>query len=164
MKKSLIVVMTVVCLLSMATIASANSGSAVLPAYYFNGVDSTTYSWTGIRISNITSSPINVKVTLYKQDGSLFSPITDYIATINVQNFISNLSDASCTFTLNGNATGIISIRKSPSPETFGYGKIEWNQDSNSIYGLIAFSSFAQFVNGQITSRYSVEINSGKPF
>lgn len=168
MKKTISLLTLVLCLLCAQTFTFAASGKAVIPFFdCFNVTGSATYSH--FTVSNITESTINVKVTLYKADGTIIKDDNNSSAgllrgTSTLANYNDNPSDnASITFTLEANKSGYFSLWAVPSQETFGYGTIEWTQDSKTIYGLVSFGNFVQS-NTSGPSRFAIPINGGLPF
>lgn len=153
MKKILVCLMVIGLLFSLGNAVFGNSGSADIPFY---GA-STTGAQTAINISNISISTISVKVTLYKNDGTILKDIgTDYIQGHNLSNFSDNLDSCSVSFILAANNSGYILIK---SADTYGYGLIEWTQDSKINRGLLAYGNY---IYGD--GRFAIPINNGLPF
>jgi len=132
-----------------------NSGSAFIPNYYCSQLGEITC----IFISNITNSDISVKVTLFKNDGTILTGYTSCLGFFN--NFKNNLTDCSASFTLGPNKSGYLIIGIPVASN--GYGIIQWNQNSNNVKGLVAHGQYFFDSNG-IRERYSIPINAGLPF
>ena len=164
MKKSLIVLTVLLSLFALSTVSYAASGKAIIP--YFHAETTTGINYTKFYISNITNNPINVKVTLFSKDGIVFKNVGSLIYTgVNLENLNTNLSDASLSYTLDSNKTSEIMFTHITLE--FGYGFIEWTQDSDSVYGLVAMAREIQnpcryFSKNPVFSHFP--INNGLPF
>ena len=163
MKRSLVVLTVLLSLFAGVAIVSANSGSAIIP--YFHAETATGINYTKIYISNITNNPINVKVTLFSKDGFVFKNVGSLITGTNMEGFNSNLSDASFSYTLDSNKSSMFMFNH--TSREFGYGLIEWTQDSDSVYGLVAMGKEIQnprsdYSGDPVFSNYP--INNGLPF
>lgn len=162
MKKLLVVLLVIGCLMGLATGVYAKTGSAIIP-HFQNGND----NYMGLFfITNITEQPINVKVTFYKTDGGLIVGDDNVRTTgitrcggASVINYNENLEDATVSFTLGANATVWVYQVNS----NIGYGMIEWSQNSKATVGLISFGRNQWVYNGQ-WNFYSIPINNGLPF
>lgn len=163
MKKLLIGLVAMVCLLGVVGVAYGNSGSAVIPGLYSSYTASTEYNVTVFRISNITNESIDVKIILYKQDGSLLSGSNYVYSQDNLNNYNGSLSDATVSFTLAPNAAGEIKFRQTTSNVIYGHGIIEWEQKSTAVYGLVV-SGFIVSRTAQGYDRFLLPINNGLPF
>lgn len=168
MRKLLSVILAIVCLLGVGSITLANSGQAILPHWFtYSAPNSTT--WNYICLSNITNAPISVTITLFKNDGSIFkddnSRITGLITAGAYLDYNEDPSNATVSFTLAPNSTGMITINSSISGYT-GYGIIGWNQASNAVHGLVAYSKSYAYASapGPNTDSHSIPINGGLPF
>lgn len=161
MKKLLICLVAMVCLLGVVGVTYGASGKAIIPTYSIAYGQAT--NTTLFRISNITNELIDVKITLYNPDGSLLSG-NGYVAeTGNLINYNENLTDATMSFSLNPNATGYIVLRKSTSNNIYGYGTIEWVQDSKVVNGLIVYG-FNALTGSENQSRSLIPVNNCLPF
>ena len=164
MKKALVVLTVLLSLFALSNISYAASGSAIIP--YFHAETTTGINYTKIYISNITNNPINVKVTLFSKDGTIFKNVGNLIyRSENLENFNTNLSDASLSYTLYNNKSSMIMFTHVANE--FGYGLIEWTQDSDSVYGLVAMGKEVQnpnkdFRGDPVFTNYP--INNGLPF
>jgi hypothetical protein len=154
MKKLLTVLILVICLFCFSSLVFANSGSAIIPCYWTDGPTLQTFFF----ISNITSSEIHIKITLFKDDGTILNGSTTGYGKI--ENFQNNLTDCSISFTLGPNKSGYFGIN---AAATNGYGIIQWDQNSSTIKGLVAHGEF-NYYNGNLNSRFSIPINNGLPF
>jgi len=113
----------------------AASGKAIIPPGDFRHITSSAYYEQIYFVANITSSPIIVKITIYNQSGSMIrTGFTSFSS--NLTNFIVNPGDSSVSFTLSANATG--AVLYTPTTIGFGYGIIQWSQNSSELFGLIA--------------------------
>ncbi len=159
MKKILVCLMVVVCLLGLGSVAFGKSGSAIIPHFDASGSVQAYYLY----ISNITSEPISVVVTLYKQDGSIVigSNVSNYGAGISDWNI--NPNNATVSFTLDSNCTAEVYTTSSLVGTTWGYGNIEWSQNSRASQGLVAYA-FAECNSAYHFTKNDVMINNGQPF
>lgn len=148
-----------------STIVLANSysmGKAVIPSYEVAPTCATHFY-----VSNITDFPINVIMTLYKEDGSLLTDDNNIskgviVGSGQLLNYCDKNTDSTVTFTLNAHCTGEVSVMY-PNPLQRGYGVIQWNQDGNALQGLVAWGHMA-FYKSSEESRAAIEINGGLPF
>ncbi len=168
MKKSVIILTLFIALSAIGNAATAR-GQAVIPMFY-NSHEHVPY----FVFSNITDSQITVKVTFYKENGTILSdsgqsdPTNNgIIKGINVNSFDDSSSEYSVSFTINAHCSGIIYLH-TPSGMIYGHGRVEWLQDnSKAIKGLVA-GVFAHLRNDYTEKRgdamYSIQINNGQPF
>lgn len=162
MKKFLVCLVTMVCLLSLSTVTLANSGSAILPYISWSYTSSTHYRNPEFTVSNITNQPITISITVYNSDGTVLDG--KYFKTSgNAQNLIANpSSETSVSFTLNAYCTGGTYISGITG---MGYGRITWsNSDPNTSQGIVAtIGHYTQ--NSQMSfSSTVIPINNGLPF
>ena len=155
----------VTCLVgSSETVSASNysTGKAVIP-YYSQYPELLTW----ISVSNITDNPIDVTVTLYKTDGTIFTDDnnidTGLITGIHLQNYSDQVTDATLTFTLNAHSTGWFKIMYSPTDNN-GYGIIKWSQNSNELHGVVANGGYYEHLSNGEISRQALTINGGLPF
>jgi hypothetical protein len=169
MKRFKFLVMSLVlvtCLIGSQATSSASSyssGKAVIPTYW-----SAVYDQTGIRVSNITDSPINVIVTLYLADGTMLTDDSSsttgmIVGTSTLLNYNDQNTDSTVTFTLNAHCTGSFTIEE--GTRNSGYGIIQWTQNGNALQGLVAYAQlYTNKSDYNEASRASIEINCGLPF
>ncbi len=174
-KTGIVFILSLFMLVILTTYSYAESfayGKAYIPfnsiAYY----SSSNEVYTQIQFSNISDDIISVKITLYKQNGTVYKDTNGSISSgyitgdsSTMSNYNDNISSENTTtvFSLNAHSSGYINIRNDPS-STYGYGVIEWNQDNSTVrFGMIAQSCVNQAYNGT-TIKYPVAINSGLPF
>ncbi len=143
---------------------------AVKPLFHFSHLSflhPLFYSKFICTISNITDSFIDVKVTLHDRTGNILTDngsknsgnVTSYYDLISYDD---NISDGTASLQLSSNATVIFNYQ-APSSDHFGYGTIEWEQETtNNIVGLTS-SCVIQYNNGNSSER-SVSINGDMPF
>lgn len=149
-------------LLVIPSVVQAKSGSAVIPFYYIEKSSNHTDK-TILYISNITDQPISVDITLFTKEGTIFKDTAgDHIFISNVSSYSLNNINSTLSFNLNSNATTYIVLKSELTTQKYGYGVIEWSQDSNNTYGLVASGSYLQARPG--TSRFAMQINDSKPF
>lgn len=161
MKKSVIILAIVLLtVLGVFGVASAKTGSAVIPHYTTHTYSSTDRVRTLIYVSNITDQPIAVEMTCYQNDGTILKGAGTYINGVDVLNFADS-TNGSVTFTLDAHQTGLIILQD--GNQFKGYGTIEWSQDSDAVYGLVAHGYGAYQVTGN-DGRYAIPINNGEPF
>lgn len=160
MKKLLVILLVGMCLLGVAGVTYGKSGSAVIPSFWNQYFSASNKKWTVILVSNITDEPIAVKLTFFSKDGSI---LTTGITSENVSNFTTSVTNASCSFDLTGKTTGNIVI--DTSSLNYGFGLIEWSQDSNTVYGLVAHGAQTHMISTSTGyNRYAIPINNGLPF
>ena len=109
---------------------------------------------TCLSVSNISNNDVNIKVTLYKQDGS------KYLGSIE---FAENISSLDQDTLLAANGTAYFCLARS-SGGSFGYGKIsttEVNEENGNSF-VIAHSRQVLVSGGYHSS--GVPINNGMPF
>lgn len=164
MKRLLIGLVAMVCLLGMVGVAYGNSGSAIIPSFMTTYTSSTQYVNTLLRITNITNEPIDVKISLFQINGSLLSG-TKYVASYdNVNNLNTSLTDATVSFSIDPNSTcQIIFNTLTSSSITYGYGRIEWYQGSKASVGLVVFG-YNTYKDSMGYDRAVLPINNGLPF
>ena len=123
----------------------AGSGKAIVP--YWSASASAS---TDIRVSNITTHPIIVKVTFFDRSGNELAP-SSYV---NFQNGNTQVAPK---------ATG--QVRISSSSSKFGYAVIEWEneQDQNDAVALVAHGVY-QVIESSRRTNASISINNGLPF
>ncbi|MGE0268611.1 MAG: hypothetical protein AB7S78_09185 [Candidatus Omnitrophota bacterium] len=157
---------------SMASAASA-SGSAVGTPLYWHWASGTERSAPIIFVTNITSSSINVTLTIYDEDGSILTdtdddpldgPLRATGATLTNYDDSRSADGDSVTFTLAANDTARFRvIEYNTSDYHSGYVRIEWAQDSDAVVGLIAsidHETHGSDGEGHLTG----VINAGLPF
>jgi hypothetical protein len=160
MKKLLFVFSLLTVLISTASLpASAASGKATVPPGDYRYFGSTSYHQLMYFVSNITSNPITVKITLYNNAGSIVT--TGFTASPNLTNVVVNPGDSSVSFTLAANATGYLMYNTSSLD--WGYAIIAWTQDGSVPYGLIADVAESLTINNTWTAR-TLAVNNGLPF
>lgn len=146
---------------SISLPAFAASGKAIVPPFDTRYYSSTVNYGESFLITNITSSPLTVKISIYSQTGSI---ITTGLSVLvgNVTNFVLNPGDSSASFTLAANAT--VHILYSPSTLDCGYATIAWTQDNSSAqYGLIADVKEGLQAGSSYTQR-TLAVNNNMPF
>jgi hypothetical protein len=141
--------------------ALAASGKAIVPPFDARFINSNVYYGESFFVTNITSNPITVKITIYNQTGAMVT--TGLTAgTTSVTNLVVNPGDSSVSFTLAANATG--SITYSPTTLDAGYATIAWSQDGSSVqYGLIA--DVKEYLTwGSTSTQRTISVNNNLPF
>jgi hypothetical protein len=145
-----------------AQASSYSTGKAVIPAYLTSSSAKTVFS-----VSNITDEQISVTVTLYEKDGTIItddnSSSAGRITGSNLLNYDDQNTDSTLTFTLDAHCTGYFSTNYTSSVK-FGYGVIQWQQDSNALLGLVVVGAENIYVDTDADSRYLVPVNNGLPF
>jgi len=170
MKKSklfILLICILVCAFGFNTYATSTSstyasGKAVIPSFTQQAnID------TNLNVSNITNAPINVTITLYNYDGTVITDDNDAnagkIRGTNLLNYDDQNTNTTASFTLNGHSTGVVNIYFYTSLN-YGYGVIQWSQDSDNINGLVVQGSYLNRETTGETSRYGIPINNGMPF
>lgn len=160
MKKLLqVLVLLTVLIYCISIPAFAASGKAIVPPGDFRYFSASLNYNHMYFVSNITNSPITVKITIFGKSGSVIT--TGISGSSNVTNFTVNPGDCSVSFDLDANATGYVTY--SPTTQEWGYATIEWSQDSSAPYGLIA--DVKEGLTG--TTGYGIRtlaVNNGMPF
>ena len=162
MKKLLICLMVVVCLLGLAGTSFGSNGKAIIPSVVWNYSSSNNNTIPYILVTNITDTLITITVTIYNPDGTI---LHSGLYSNNVSDFNSSLTDASASFTLAPNVTGGIYVNNSNiTSSVFGYGRISWNNDSTTTQnGVMAHTYLVKTSNGAQTI-VPIFVNSGLPF
>lgn len=150
---------------------SSNSVETATGKAILNEVACDASNCTYFTSSNITDSPINVKVTIYKHDGTLLTDdgssssgiirIAD--AASVMQNYSDNNNDSTLTYTLPAHTTGTIVITNAI---TFrGYGVVQWSQsNSSAVVAMVAEANVQVWAPGTAVDRYYVPVNGGNAF
>lgn len=123
---------------------------------------------TQINFSNITVASINVTVTFFNYDGTVIKDSgSTLFSSNNANSFNGNpTSNKSATFSIDANESAYI-VFQATSPYKYGYMLVEWSQDSNAIYGLLANGRYFHSqlaTDKEREAMYSIPINAGKPF
>ncbi|MCG8515670.1 MAG: hypothetical protein MI740_16130 [Halanaerobiales bacterium] len=167
MKKALVVLTILLSLFAGVAIASANSGSAIIPHYQAYVNEQFRY-YTWVYLSNITDQDINVEVILYKRDGTILFDTDNNISGYYLSNYNENLPNATLSFTLGPNSFGKFGISSYDHHDiatTAGYGIIKWEQDSKAVHGLVAQAiGFLVLKSNPVHPQLSIPINNGLPF
>ena len=135
------------CLLLVSNVAFAGSGKAIIPMWHAvaNGKH-----FTDVRLSNITSNNIEVKVTFYNTDG------TKVTSGITYWDFINGNTQ------LSPNSSGRLRI----DTAGYGYATIEWNnvgETDDDVVAIIAHGERFLIQSGGIGVT-SLPVNQGLPF
>lgn len=170
MKKFLSFVLMVTILgLPMQAMATADArGAAIIPPYYGYLDGGGSFLGPYVNISNITNSTVTVKITLYKQDGTiLYDASTNatqgYFGSRYTNNFTEANSDFTATFDIDANETvQVFWPNVGTTLDTVGYGKIEWTIASSKLPVALIAGGFVASTSGE--SRYSFVVNNGLPF
>lgn len=142
----------------------AGSGIGIIPSYI---TDVSSNFRTFIYMSNITSVPANVTVTLYEADGQVVkdtggNPSTGYLQAFNVDHYSELNTNGTVTFTIPPNSTSTFALQS--TKYNSGYGKIEWEQPGASYTKALVAHSRTYRVKSGVESAYSTHINNGAPF
>ncbi|RXJ68036.1 hypothetical protein CRV08_09515 [Halarcobacter ebronensis] len=123
------------------------AGSAIIPNWRHNGI--TTYC---LYVSNINDLDVEVNITLYKKDGTVYTgTYTQYGAELNKP------------FILSTNSTGSLCIDKISGAQDHGYGIIKGSPVNGK--GTVQLVAFAVDSDTAYNNRwYSIPINGGLPF
>ncbi len=161
-------------LLLVAPVSSyAGQGHAFVPgldSYYENASNSV---YTDIKLSNISATPVQVKVSLYKQDGTLITddgPATSgKIHSIYPGgSYTDNISDATVSFTLDPHKSTRIEWQAidTPNASIIGYGVIEWSSaGADPQQPLLADGYiYERMAAHDISMGHALVINQGLPF
>lgn len=162
--RKILLVFLLLALLLIPSVVQARSGSAVIPTYWFTRNEKYPDVVSNLfYISNITDQPISVDVTLFNCDGTIYKiPAGDHVYIYNTISYTLNNINSTISFELNPNATTYMVFGTSVYVKRYGYGIIEWTQDSNNTYGLVAAGSLLH--SQPEVSRYAIPINYGMPF
>ncbi|CAM2011644.1 hypothetical protein [Acanthopleuribacter pedis] len=163
--------LSTVCLMTLSLSALAGSGQAYLNHFYSathsartaNQVDGVIY------ITNISSDPVIVTVTLYNDQGVIISDGDDLAAAgklkaTNAANYSDSSAYFSMKFTLAPNATSQVWVDNPSTAIDYGHGLISWwNEGPEPETALIAHGVMYRSYSGNV-GYYSVQVNEGKPF
>lgn len=149
---------------SVSISAFAASGKAIVPPFDARNYNNGAYNVTAFFITNITSSPITVKLNIYNEAGTIVTSGISALSSAQTTGFTVNPGDASASFTLAANATAHIEYKTSTLDR--GYATISWNQDGGtSQYGLIADVREGITVNnGNTYGVRTIAVNNNMPF
>ncbi len=162
MKKILVCLVVMACLLGLSNVAFGTSGSAVINHYW----STTGGAYSHLNVSNITDSTISVKITLYLLDGTiLYDSSTNQssgyvkIDAGTILNYTEGDNTKTVSFDLAANQTCRFVVSGFTA---YGYGIIEWTQNSKETKGLVASSTLVNTGSGISIS--VIPINNGLPF
>jgi len=154
----------VTCMLGSSASVNASSystGKAVIPSF-LQSLDAMSIYF----VSNITDCPIDVTVTFYNPDGTILiddnNQSTGKVAGFQMLNYKDQNTDSTLTFTLNAHCTGYFHLQKTPQTN-FGYGIIQWKQESTALQGLVVSAYYLYAISGD-SSRFTIPVNNGMPF
>jgi hypothetical protein len=156
-------------LLSLAPIASANTGSAVIAHWrvLYRGTPSA-YIASEVRLSNVTTQDVQVTLRLWDQDGNAVGAITGLAITAGGGLTSCNTTNNICT--LPAGKSGVFELRHSITTadyDVFGHGTLEWSStgtDSASA-ALVADGYITYAITGEGGfSRHSMAITRNQPF
>ena len=162
--RKIVLFVLLLALLVISSVVQAKSGSAVIPFYYFHRNSAYSDVTKSIfYISNITDQLISVNVTLFSYDGTIYKVASgDHVNIYNTNSYNLNNINSTISFELNPNTTTYMVFSTDLNLKRYGYGVIEWTQDSNNTYGLVASGSFLH--SEPTVSRFALQINEGMPF
>ena len=178
MKRSLVVLTILLSLFAGVAIASANSGSAIIPHYQASYETSGHVFTTWIHLSNITNQDVNIEVIFYKKDGSILTDTDNdprggsIEARDDIFNYYDNLTDASLSFTLGPNSSARFGVYDGGHPRdsiSRGYGVIKWQQNNSKTPCAIvahAIGYCSNISSGKVLGHnlFAIPINNGLPF
>jgi hypothetical protein len=144
---------------SIPALAQTASGKAVVPPFDSRYLSSAVFSVDQFFITNITSSPITVTITIYNSAGSM---VTSGLApAVGATNFVLNPGGSTASFTLAPNGTAF--LQYAPTTVDVGYATVAWTQsNSTAQYGLIADVREAYVSTGQAFR--ALAVNNNMPF
>lgn len=128
--------------------AFAGSGKAIVPHWHSSLSDGLR---NRIHVSNITDNTLNVTITLYNKNGSVYNSGLTYT------NFITSNTQ------LAANSSGYLQMYGSTD---YGYAVIEWSNTGtdDDVLGLVAYSS-KTVVNGpEWRADVGIPVNNGLAF
>lgn len=157
MKKYLILIF----LAMLCENSSAATGQAYMPFWrVFQSGGSSQFHV--LLLSNITDASVSVKVSFFKEDGTLLKGIPLERAP-GVSNLNINPVDGSATFDLASKTQVNISIfSQHVGSDTNGWGVIEWFQDSTNAKALIGQAAYVKEIGNP--GLFAIDINGGLPF
>jgi hypothetical protein len=144
-----------------------STGEALLNHFYYNG-SASDYTW--LYVHNITDNPINVSMTIYKDDGTILTDdgtsSTGLVTTIltiggtELSNYSETTTGTTLTFTLNAHCSGSILLGSTTAASTIGYGVFNWSQEGTTYQGLVVSGYYGKVG----TWMAPVSVNDGNPF
>ena len=156
------------------------SGTCYIPHYniYYNEIFYLKTAYTYFFVSNITGSNIDVEITFYKANsGDILldgddSTTEGFFRAENVLSYDeSPVSGSSVKFSIAPHKTAKFSLKDEDEDEcsVYGYGVIEWSQNSSVLKGLIAHGMVIAtdgYLNSSNVRKSGVciPINEGQPF
>jgi len=182
MENVLVKLVVVFAVLTSAPVTFAQSGGqANIPHFYAVTNSDGTYAFTTFYISNRASTPVDVKVKLYRKMNTSGSPTlhfdstTDgtngYIrstATVSTNNYSETTTGYSATLTLPGFDTVTVQAFDPISgSKEYGYGSIEWSTSQEGVFEPLLVYGMRTFNQTVLTAGYSmfyIPINNSLPF
>lgn len=157
-------------LLMAAGASHAASGSALINGFRGQWTSGSNYLINYLEITNVSDSTATVKVTLYKQDGTVItddgSSSSGYITSVDPgSSYNDNLTGATVSFDLAAHKTTYLEVRATSSSLVHGYGLIEWTSSGQAPTAIMAYGGSVSYVSSQYTSWSAPYfINGGRPF
>lgn len=150
--------------MSLSAFAQTASGKTVVPPFDSRYASSSSQFQDSFFVTNITSSPITVILTIYNQTGTM---VTSGVSVVSgtgagVTNFALNSGGGTASLTLAANATTHLSYV--PSTLDCSYATIAWTQsNSTALFGLLADVK-ENYLGGSALSIRTIAVNENRPF
>jgi hypothetical protein len=149
---------------ALPALAQTAGGKAIVPPFDSRYQSSAQYLADSFFITNITSNPITVSLSIYTQTGSLVTANVTVVSGngAGVSGFALNSAGSTAVFTLAANATTQLSYNNTSLDCSSAI--IAWSQsNSRELYGLIADVK-ENFINSGADSFRTIAVNNNNPF
>ncbi|WP_147822613.1 hypothetical protein [Salidesulfovibrio onnuriiensis] len=148
---------------AFATVDCFNAkGSLLVADVHGLSFESDYYQNTSFTLSNITSTAVTCRVTVYDQNGDDISSNGNVYVAGNSANLI-NVS-TSGTFEIPANSTRIYKIQNSNTTRFSGYAVIEWTSDSEKQRKALIAGMYTFFRSRSEKFTWGSQLNNGQPF
>lgn len=168
--RSISALVCLVMLLCAAVPSHAASGKALVNGFRGNWTSGNAYTANYLEITNISGATVTVKVTFYKQDGTIITDdgpsTTGNITSIDPgASYTDSLGNATVSFDLAARRTTYLEVHAPSSALQHGYGLIEWTSASQDALAVMAYGGSVSYnQTPAISWQVPYCINNGMPF
>jgi hypothetical protein len=176
--KHKIILFALLSLILASSFSFAYEGKTYIPTYklqyYVDSNSKTNYTFLDIYLSNVTSTEVDVSLTLYDAHGDLILNSTNHVFTCfyasNVTYYAAP-TDISASFTIGPFGSTRCKIMRctagGSANQTYGYGVIQYTQNDEFLHSLIGSLAEIHYrVKGETSdfNNRSTQLNQGRPF
>lgn len=171
MKKSVVMVCLAVVALAFASVAQAvvdcpvSRGKAIVPNVIGRYKNIDNYTVTHIVVSNITSSDVDCKITVYNHDGV---DVTSWskLSTGTDTSLLNVIAQGTGEFTLPAQSTRIFTFGTVDGQQLHypGYATIEWASDDSTMFEALVAGGRMWHESGGNPFAIGFLVNGGMPF